>query len=173
MKFVKKKSLARLISALLTFVIMCTSATSVYADSETEYVIPSHSSSAYSTTEALGPGRWYFNPFYFYDYNIGSNKTINGNRMRVCIAFKAVDGLYNNQAADMTLDIVRYDGVLMQEINLCFLSDEPDSDGYRYYVLPWIDVSYGVDYHISYLTHSCCDFYEARKVHCHVWIDVE
>ncbi len=183
MKF-NKKTFFRLLSFILTFVIMCFSAISVSAASTEpcshsaegsliadEYVIPTETNltAAYANT-SYGAGRWYLGNFSFAGNNTGLNRTINGNRMRVCIAYKPVDGL--GEDADISFYLNRYDGTTVQYRNICFLQDEPDSDGYRYYVLPWVNISYGVNYYFYYHAYTCCMSQE-RTVNCHVWIDVE
>lgn len=182
----KFKSLKRFSCVVIASAVMCTSTVSAFADSNDAFIASTVSAFDNSNDEFIasaetqsasnqvyGPGRWYMGQFSFTDYNIGRCYTINGNRLRICIAFKPIDGLAD--CVDMNLSCYRYDGKKMQELNLCFLQDEPDDDGYRYYVLDWVNVSKGVDYYYRYSVWTCGygANYPNRKVDCHVWLDIE
>lgn len=185
----KNKNFSRLLCVILTFVMMCTSAIPVSAATADDYLIPvevnslsdeyviltdANSASTYATTAAYGPDRHYLGHFSFYDYNIGSYRTINGSRMRVCIAWKPTDGLDEDYpiSASLYLKVYQYNHNLVQETRMYQFQDEADADGYHYFVLPWIDIVSGVDYNMEYYAFSDGSG-EPRTMDCHVWLDIE
>lgn len=176
----KNKTLSRLLCVILTFVMMCTSAISVSATTtddclipvevnslSDEYVIPTETNlSVASINSGYGVGRWYMNPFSFTGTNGGSYRTFYGTRMRMCIAFKATDSI--DFPSDMRVSCYGYDEGFLLSQSLCAGQDEPDADGYRYYVLPWVNINYGGDYRFTYDTYTCFDLeMPPRTVHCY------
>lgn len=166
----KSKFLNRFLCAIITFVLFCTSAISVYADSSEGLAIEPDVNSVSTYLETYGHGQHYLGNFSFNSHNSSRLMTIAGNRIRVRIAFKQIDGI--DDYADMRLYLKRYDDQTFLYQNLCRSQDEPDEYGYRYYVSPWANVSYGVDYYLYYIAYTCGSNV-GRKVDCHVWIDVE
>lgn len=165
----KFKSLMRFICVAIAAAIMCTSTVSASADSNEQITTSVEAQSASNTV--YGPGRWYMGKFAFNSENYGYYHTYKGSRMRMCIAYRQEDNDY--YSADMLVSFYGYsDGLKYQRI-LCAGQDEPDEDGYRYYVLDWIPILSGGDYRFEYIAYTCGDTYLRRTVSCHVWIDVE
>ena len=162
-----KKNLSnRAISAILALIIVFISSLTVSTASATTQV-----ATATLVASACYPGSNYLGTFTFTESNIGSNRTIYGNRMRFCIAHKAADSspyVYNLWVA-----CVRWDGVKMKEVNLLNYGTEPDANGYYFYVSDWFDISYGGDYHLVYHANTFASGYEPRTVNIHAWYDVE
>lgn len=131
----------------------------------------SNSSVASVQTTSFGPGDWYWGGFTFYDYNVGAYKTINGNQVKIKVAFKAVDG--QPYSYILSLDCYEYGGNCIYSRNLNSWSVSPDSDGYYYYESGWINVNYGVDYHFVYGANSSCACDDPRTLNVHVWIEVQ
>lgn len=152
----------RFISFFMSLIIVCGVAFSL------PLTASATTSSTYSTNaSACYPGSNYLGSFTFTGYNNGSNRTIYGNKMRFCIAHKPAD---NSYVYGMYVSCYRWDGVLMKEV---FLRNEGtvDSDGYYYYVSDYFNISYGVDYHLTYSAHTLGTS-EQRKVSIHAWYDV-
>lgn len=166
----KLKSLKWLSCVILTFVMMFTMAISVHATVEDEFNIPAEANYVSADDTVLDPGRWYLGNFSFYKYNICRYRTINGNRMRVCIAWKPAD----NYPWDSTLElyVYQYNRNLKQTNYLHSCQVAPDPDGYYYFVLPWISTVKGVDYNMEYYAYTDGSG-NPRTMDVHVWVDVE
>lgn len=165
----KSKFFLRFACVILALAMMCTSAVSVFAETNEGNITPIESQSASNTV--YGPGRWYLGKFSFNSENYGYYHTYKGSRMRMCIAYRQEDSDY--YSADMLVSCYGYsDGLKFQRF-LCAGQDEPDEDGYRYYVLDWIPILSGGDYRFEYVAYTCGDMSLRRTVSCHVWVDVE
>lgn len=130
-------------------------------------------------------GRWYLGTFTFTDNNRGNAFVINGNKVRVCVAFKkaSIDKQSSNIDLEMQLDRITYSGSSEYYHTRWadrFMSskDTPDADGYYYFVGDWVDVS-------RESGSAFCLYYEAltelggssngndRSANVHVWLDIE
>lgn len=147
----------RFLSILLTLAILCCSIFS--------FSLP------VSAASACYLGSNYLGTFTFNGNNTGANRTIYGNRMRFCIAHKAGDS--NPYYYNLFVACYRWDSVEMKHVYLQNYGSSPDSDGYYFYVSDWFDISYGVDYHLSYSANTFGVGYEPRVVNIHAWFDVE
>lgn len=121
-------------------------------------------------TESFGPGDWYWGGVTFYDENGGRYKTINGDQVKIKMAYKWVDD--DESSANLTLRFVEYGGrvVYYRNYNVCGV--DPDADGYFYYESEWVDVVNGVDYRFLYSANSDCNCSDPRTVEVHIWIEV-
>lgn len=166
--FSKKELHRRIVSVILALTMMlssCITASAVSVENQTsDWAEPA------STNSACGVGRWYLGHFSFYDENYGAYRTINGNSMRLCIAWKPIDGL--DGSTQIFYQILQYHNVPVQQGRMYMFQDEPDADGYYYFELPWVSIINGVDYRFFYraLTDGSGT---PRRVDCHVWIDVK
>ena len=123
-----------------------------------------------SRTESFGPGDWYWGGVTFYDENGGAYKTINGNQVKIKVAFKAVDG--QSYSYHLYLDFVEYGGRRVYSQDYNSWSVAPDGAGYYYYESDWINVNKGVDYRFLYGANSECACNDPRRLEVHIWIEV-
>ena len=121
-------------------------------------------------TTSFGPGDWYWGGVTFHGENGGAYKTINGNQVKIKVAFKAVDG--QPYSYHLFLDFVEYGGRNVYSRNYNSWSVSPDGDGYYYYESGWINVNKGVDYRFLYNANSECACYDPRTLNVHIWIEV-
>ena len=119
---------------------------------------------------SFGPGDWYWGGVTFYDDNGGAYKTINGNQVKIKVAFKAVDG--EPYSYHLYLDFVEYGGRYVYSRDYNSWSVAPDADGYYYYESDWINVNKGVDYRFFYGANSECACNDPRRLEVHIWIEV-
>lgn len=180
----KLKSLMRFVCIVIASVMMSTLTVSAYDGSNDEITTSTVSEFADSVNEVAfltetqsvsnqvyGPGRWYMGTFTFHDYNNGYYHTYKGSRMRICIAYRQEDS--DNYSADLYVGCYGYSDGFKIEKWLCAGQDEPDENGYRYYVLDWFPILSGGDYRLEYQAYTCGAGDIPRTVSCHVWIDVE
>lgn len=93
----------------------------------------------------------------------GGYHTIYGNRARLCVAFKPLDG---NTALSVSLRSFTF-------IDTFYRANSVDSDGYFMYVTDWVPVSYMGAYNMTYKIWTSgnggvCD---GRTARFHVWVD--
>lgn len=119
---------------------------------------------------SFGPGDWYWGGVTFYDENGGAFKTINGNEVKIKVAFKAVDT--DPSSYHLYLDFVEYGGRYVYSRDYNSWSVAPDADGYYYYESNWIKVNKGVDYRFFYGANSECTCNDPRRLEVHIWIEV-
>lgn len=171
----------RFLSLLLALSLMLSmfGSTTVFAaelDSSTCYATVEAENSATETQEvsprttAFGPGDWYWGGVTFTDTNGGAYKTINGDQVKVKVAFKAVDN--DPTSYHLYLSLMEYGGREVYYRNYNSWSDEPDADGFVYYESDWIDVVKGVDYRFLYGSNSECLCVDPRRLEVHIWIEV-
>lgn len=168
----------RLLSLVLAFSLMCGfCSTQVYA-AEKDTVVNANVAAESSATDvspasvntAFGPGDHYWGGVTFTGKNGGAYKTINGNQVKVKVAFKAVDN--DPTSYHLYLSFVEYGGRVVSYRDYNSWSDEPDSDGYVYYESDWVNVHSGVDYRFLYSSNSECLCDDDRKLNVHIWIEV-
>ena len=123
-----------------------------------------------SPRASFGPGDWYWGGVTFYDENGGSYKTINGNEVKIKVAFKAVDG--QSSSYHLYLDFVEYGGRRVYSRDYNNWSVAPDGAGYYYYESGWLRVNKGVDYRFLYGANSECACNDPRRLEVHIWIEV-
>lgn len=178
------KSILSLALAMLFFVLTGTTAFA----SETEISNSSINHSNVSTESvtprmnSYGRGRWYLGHFAFTGTNTGNGFFLNGNRVRMCVAFKKAD----SQASDVDLqvDLAKIEYENGKEYHhyrggQYFMSanDDPDADGYVYFISDWIDISSekGGAFLLKYKAFTA--YYQngtsPRRADVHVWLDVE
>lgn len=165
----------RFLSLILAFCMMLSvmPSTSAFA-AEPESVMetyPDNTSVASIMTTSFGPGDWYWGGVTFTGSNGGAYKTINGDRVKIKVAFKAVDG--DPTSYHLYLSFVQYGGAIFYYRDYDSWSVNPDGDGYLYYESGWINVNYGVDYRFLYDTNSECLCDDDRRLNVHIWIEVE
>lgn len=125
--------------------------------------------SAATTASACNKGSNYLGEFTFTGNNIGGNRTINGRKLRFCVAHKQVDNPYHY---GMYVSLVRWDNVVVATVFLNSTTDT-DANGYHFFVSDWYNVAYGVDYHLEYSSSTLGTGSDPRRINCHVWFDVE
>lgn len=190
----KSRSFKSILSFALVMILFVLAGTTAFA-SEAKAASPSTEQNNTATVENLttensvtprmnsyGTGRWYLGHFAFTDTNTGNAFILNGNRVRMCVAFKKAD----SQASDVDLqvDLARVEYVNGREYHhyrggQYFMSanDEPDSDGYVYFVSDWIDISSesGCAFLLKYEVFTA--YYQSgtspRRADVHVWLDVQ
>lgn len=121
-------------------------------------------------TTSFNPGDWHWGSVTFHGENGGAYKTINGNQVKIKVAFKAVDG--EPYSYHLYLDFVEYGGRIVRSWDYNNWSVAPDGAGYYYYESDWIDINKGVDYRFLYRANSECACYDPRKLEVHIWIEV-
>ena len=134
----------------------------VMTDSKTPEISPRATS--------FGPGDWDWGGVTFYDENGGAYKTINGNQVKIKVAFKAVDG--DSASYHLYLDFVEYGGRYVYSRDYNSWSVAPDGDGFYYYESDWINVNKGVDSRFLYGANSECACNDPRRLEVHIWIEV-
>lgn len=124
----------------------------------------------------LGAGRHYLGTFTFKDTNTGLIRTYNGNRVRICIAWKSADA-----GGDVDLIVkmhkVATGGYWMTKFSCYEDTDGKDADGYYYLVGDWMDINdYDRDRYI-FLDAVTREGYTApgylRSANVHIWVDIE
>lgn len=171
-----KKS--RFLSLLLamSLIISMFSSTTVFASEasisskKSSVVTDSKAPEIYSRATSFGPGDWYWGGVTFYDENDGAYKTINGNQVKIKVAFKSVDG--DPYSYHLYLRFVEYGGRSVYYRDYNSWSVAPDGDGFYYYESDWVNVNRGVDYRFFYSSNSECACNDPRRLEVHIWIEV-
>lgn len=172
----KKKLKKILVFALMMVVMMTSSNMSVLAagseEASTNEVTP--------RLTTLVTGSNYLGNFTFANVHRGGARIVNGNRMRVCVAFKKADSQSAN--IDLIVDVDRYygDGYYVTRQSTRFMSQNasPDDNGYHYLVGDWINVGADNGQPIS-LYYDVVTAYgqtgngSYRAANVYVWIEVE
>jgi hypothetical protein len=127
---------------------------------------------------SLGTGRWYLGDFEFTDTNTGASRTINGNRVKLSIAWKPADISWSN--VNLVVSFIRTWNSEYALKNYTFDvyddMDGRDPDGFFYIETDWFTVNPGSDYHIFYDVVTAPLNYKPgslRSAYVHTWIDVK
>ena len=132
---------------------------------------------------SYGAGRWYLGHFAFTDTNTGNAFLLNGNRVRICVAFKKADS--QSSDVDLQVDLAKIEYLDGKEYyhyrggqRFMSANDDPDADGYVYFVSDWIDIDSserGGAFVLKYEVFTA--WYQSgtspRRADVHVWLDVE
>lgn len=130
------------------------------------------------TTDTLGTGRSYLGNFTFKNTNTGASRTMNGNQMKLSLAWKQADDW---TPVNLNVKVIRtYTGTVAYEGTFDIKNDSngADSDGYYYYETDYFPINYGSDYHIYYDVVTAPDYFQLpfgdyRSASVHTWVDLK
>lgn len=114
----------------------------------------------------------YLGHFQFTGTNTGSWKTVgNGNarHVRMCIAFKPVDGI--TYSTELYVELYQYKSVFRGKLHGATWMTSPDADGYYFFVSDYFDISPNSDCRMQYLATSSGTTFSPRTVDVHAWYD--
>lgn len=129
------------------------------------------------SAQTLGTGRWYLGSFTFTNINSGASRTINGNRVKLSLAWKPAD--IPTSKVNINVSFIRTwtsEHALDYTFDVSKDTDGPDSDGYYYLETGWFTVNPGSDYHIYYDVVTAPSNYKPgtlRSASVHTWVDVK
>lgn len=130
-----------------------------------------------ASSQTLGTGRWYLGNFQFSNIHYGASRTINGNRVKLSIAWKPAD--IPTSKVNLNVSFIRtWNSEHALDYTFAVANDTngPDSDGYYYLETGWFTVNYGSDYHIYYDAVTAPSYPKpgtVRQANVHTWIDVK
>lgn len=130
-----------------------------------------------ATNQTLGTGRTYLGNFTFSNTHSGASRTINGNRVKLSIAWKPAD--IPTSKVNLNVSFIRTwtsAHALDYTFDVNNDLDGPDSNGYFYVETGWFSVNSGSDYHIFYDVVTAPSNYKPgtyRQANVHTWIDVK
>ena len=105
----------------------------------------------------------------FTGQNNGSWRTVPGNHVRMCIAFKPVAGI--SYSTELSVSLYQYQNVYIGTLNCDDWSTTPDSDGYYFFVSDYFTINQYSDCQLRYIATSSGTSYDPRRVSVYAWYD--
>lgn len=160
-----KKFVACLTSALMLMNPFCLQASACENDelSAIETIDADDSSRSVTATSM------YVGHVQFTGTNTGAWRTVPGNHVRMCIAFKPVDGI--SYSTELYVYLEQYPNVYIGQLKCDDYTVTPDSDGYYFFVSNYFTINPYSDCRLSYLATSSGTSYDPRMVDVHAWYD--
>lgn len=111
----------------------------------------------------------YLGAFTFTGTNTGKWRSVDGNYVRMCIAFKPIDG--KSYSTELFVDLYQYSSKYIGSLKCTTYTTSPDSDGYYFFVSDYFKINSGSDCRMKYTATSSGTTYDPRKVSVHAWYD--
>lgn len=164
----QKKKLLKCVAGLIGMTLLTTSTftTPTFAMNETNNTLSASTSGdvavPYATSMYLGQVK-------FTGQNTGSWRTVPGNHVRMCIAFKPVDGI--SYGTELYVSLYQYPSVYIGRFKCNNYTVTPDADGYYFFVSDYFNINPNSDCQLRYLATSSGTSYDPRSVDVHAWFD--
>ena len=104
----------------------------------------------------------------FTGMNTGAWRTVPGNHVRMCIAYKPVDGI--SYSTDLYVDLYQYYNVYVGTLHCTDYTTSPDADGYYFFVSDYYSIA-NSDCRLVYTATSSGTSYDPRRVDVYAWYD--